>query len=186
MKSEVLAKDQKKIIPLIWTGEENEINYQINLVGQGSDVTLLMLLLGKNQNSLKVTTNIIHQGPDTKSRVIIKGALDDMSKIDFEGKVVIEKGAKRSNAWLAAHLLLLSNSASGSAVPNLEISENEVKAGHASTVGKVSDTELFYLMSRGLTEKASTKLIVQGFLESILNEFPLKDAKIARKNLKWI
>ena len=185
IKNIIVKKDQRKIIPIIWTGKENEFVYQIRLTGRGANVILLMLLLGDKDKKLNIKTNVIHEDSDTKSRVIIKGALDDLSQVNFEGMVRIEHGAKRSNAWLAAHLLLLSDGAGGTAVPKLEIIENEVKAGHASTVGKINDMELFYLMSRGLTKETSTKLIVQGFLESLLSEFPIKDVVNARKKLKW-
>lgn len=185
-KNIILKEDQKRIIPIVWTGEEDELDYQIKLSGRGADVTLLMLLLGKDKKNLVIKADVIHEKPDTKSRVIVKGALDDSSHIDFEGLVKIEYGAKHSNTWLAAHLLLLSHEASGSAVPKLEIIENDVKAGHASTVGRVNEMELFYLMSRGLSKKASMNLVVQGFLESLLAEFPLKDAVNARNKLKWM
>jgi len=180
-----VLKNQKKIIPIIWTGKEKDFNYQIRLSGRGADATLLMLLLGNKNKNLSVTTDVIHEKPDTKSRVVIKGALNDFSNVNFEGLVKIDKGAKNSNAWLAAHLLLLSDDAGGRAVPKLEISENDVKAGHASTVGKIDETQLFYLMSRGINNETAKRLVVQGFLESIINEFPIKDALMARKKLKW-
>lgn len=186
MNSIIVKQNQKKVIPIIWTGEEKEFDYQIKLGGQGADLLFLMLLFGTGGSDLTIRTKVIHEYPDTKSRVIIKGALTDSSRVDFEGLVKIENGAKKSDTWLAAHLLLLSDQAGGKAVPNLEISENDVKAGHATTIGKLNDMELFYLMSRGLTKETSTKLIVQGFLGSLLREFPTKDALSAKKKLKWI
>lgn len=182
----IVKKNEKRVVPVIWTGKQDEFDYQIKLTGQGADLTLLMLLLGNGSKNLVINTDVIHQASDTKSRIIVKGALNDSSHVDFEGLVKIEHGAKRSNAWLAAHMLLLSEQAGGRAVPKLEIIENDVKAGHASTVGKVDELQLFYLMSRGLTKEASTRLVVQGFLESILSEFPVKDAAKARKELKWL
>ncbi|KKR29744.1 MAG: SufBD protein [Candidatus Woesebacteria bacterium GW2011_GWA1_39_8] len=185
-KNIVVKADQKRVVPVIWTGNESEIEYDIKLAGRGAEVTLLMLLFGDGNKNLATNINVLHDAPDTKSRVVVKGALNDASHVDFEGLVKIEPGAKHANAWLAAHLLLLSEQAGGRAVPKLEITENDVKAGHASTVGKVNDMELFYLMSRGLSKEASTGLIVQGFLESLLSEFPIKDAVSARKKLKWL
>jgi Fe-S cluster assembly protein SufD len=187
MKREIIVKkDEKKVIPVIWTGDEAEMNYSISLAGQGADATLLMLLLGDEDKTAAVNTTVLHQKPDTVSRVIVKGALRDKSRVDFEGLVKVERGAKRSNAWLASHILLLSDQSGGRAVPNLEIDENDVKAGHAATVGKVNELELFYLMSRGISKEAATNLIVQGFLQSLLNEFPSAVGKKARKELKWI
>jgi Fe-S cluster assembly protein SufD len=135
-------------------------------------------------SKLDLKTNIYHQKPNTYSRVIVKGALDDSAYINFDGLVKIEPGAKGTNTWLAAHILLLSKQARGRAVPSLEILENDIKAGHATTVGRVNDLELFYLMSRGLSEKVSKSLIVHGFLSKIINEFPDELATNAKKELE--
>jgi Fe-S cluster assembly protein SufD len=184
-KNIIIKKDQNRVIPVIWDGKEDNLNYTIKLKGEGADLTLLMLILANKNRGLTVRTNIIHEVPNTKSRVIIKGALSGAAHVDFEGIVKVVPGAKNTNAWLAAHLLLLSRQAGGRAVPNMEIAENEVKAGHAATVGKINEIELFYLMSRGLSKEAATRLIVQGFLESIVSEFPLNEAERVRKKLKW-
>ena len=180
----VVGQNEKKLIPIIWTGKENTLDYQIRLVGRGAEVSYLMLLVGTNATKLKLNTTVVHESPNTNSRIIIKGILDNSSGVDFEGLVKINKGAKKSNTQLAAHLLLLSDKAKGRVVPNLEISENEVKAGHAATVGKINEMQLFYLMSRGLSKKSSTKLIIQGFLENIISEFPVDEAAKIRKKLK--
>jgi Fe-S cluster assembly protein SufD len=125
--------------------------------------------LGKKEDKVKIQVNVDHQNIETKSKIIVKGIVDDSASIDFNGLVKIEKGSKGSNAWLSANLLLLSDSAKGRAVPALEILENDVKAGHATTIGKINDAELFYLMSRGLSKAKATDLIVQGFLNGFLN-----------------
>jgi Fe-S cluster assembly protein SufD len=178
-----LKQNEEKIIPVIWTGKETETSYNIHLAGNGAKLTLLILLLGKNMDRLDLQTNIYHNSPNTQSRVIVKGALTASASINFEGLVKIEPGAKGTNAWLAAHILLLSSHARGRAVPSLEIAENDIKAGHATTVGRVNDLELFYLMSRGISEKSAKSLIVNGFLSNILNQFPQDIAASARKQL---
>ena len=179
-----VKQNEELTLPVIWTGEEAEINYDISLSQIGAKINFLMLLLGTKENKVKINVHIVHEKPQTVSRVIVKGVLNDSSSVDFDGLVKINKKSKLSNAWLAAHLLLLSDKAKGRAVPSLEILENDIKAGHATTVGKVSEQELFYLMSRGLSEKKATNLIVEGFLKGMLNEFPLELAKKARKSLK--
>lgn len=182
--SEVIIKtDEHKIIPVLWNGEETQLAFDIKLAGKGASITLLILLLGKETNKLDLVTNIYHQQPDTTSKVIVKGALDESSQVNYDGLVKIEPGAKGTNAWLAAHLLLLSTKAKGRAVPSLEILENDIKAGHATTVGRVNDLELFYLRSRGLNEKTAKSFIIQGFLNSMLVDFPKEAADKAYKEL---
>jgi Fe-S cluster assembly protein SufD len=155
----------KKYIPIIWTGRETELNFTIWLSGKGAEVNMPITLIGKGSNSVSIQVSIYHKKPDTKSSLTIKGAMWDRSKVNFNGLVKIEKGAVRSNAWLSAKLLLLSDLATGTAIPNLEIEENEVKAGHGVTISKVSETEIFYIMSRGLSRTVATEMIVEGFLK---------------------
>ena len=167
-----VGENEHLILPLFWDGQEKEISYQINLAERGAQLVLWGLLLGKNEDGLELRINIYHSAPETKSKVVLKGVLTGSSKINFEGLVKIEKGSKGANAWLGSHFLLLSEKAKGRAIPSLEILENDIKAGHAATVGKVNDLELFYLMSRGLTKDQAKKIIVEGFLKSILEKLP--------------
>jgi len=169
MKNIVIKKNENLVLPVIWSGQEKEISYDIKLAGVNSCLTFLMLLLGKKDDKIKIQVNVDHQAIETKSKILVQGIVDDGASIDFNGLVKIEKGAKGSNAWLSANLLLLSDRAKGRAVPALEILENDVKAGHATTIGKINESELFYLMSRGLSKTKATDLIVKGFLNGFLD-----------------
>jgi|SRR6185369_5524003 len=180
--NEIIVKEnEEKVIPILWIGEETELSYSIKLSERGASIKFVALLLGKETQSLTLKVTVVHQAPETKSNVVIKSALSDSAKVDFDGLVKIEKGAKGTNAWLAAHLLLLSEKAKGRAIPSLEILENDIKAGHATTVGRINDMEMFYLMSRGLKKETAKELIVQGFLQSMIAEFPKELAAKAEK-----
>ena len=174
-----------QIVPILWFGDQKEVIYEKSLLKRGEELTVLMLLLGKGVNSVRVSVNVRHAAENTSSKIIVKGVLFDNSKVDFEGLVKIDQGAKGANTWLGAYLLLLSEKATGRAVPNLEISENEVKAGHGATVGKVSEEEIFYLMSRGLPRETANNLVVQGFLEDILSQMPVAQKNKIRKQMQW-
>ena len=183
MKRIVVKAHEEKIISLLWIGKETELSYDIRLAGRGASVKFLGLLLGKQQQSLALKVLVTHQAPETKSEVVIKSTLTDSAKVDISGLVKIEPGAVGTNAWLAAHLLLLSEKAKGVAIPSLEILENDIKAGHATTVGRLNDIELFYLMSRGLSRQTAKHLVVQGFLQSMIDQFPPVLAKKAGKEI---
>lgn len=172
MKKIILKENEKVVLPILWAGEENEINYDVYLDGDGSEISIIGLLLGAKEDALNIFINLTHNAKHTKSEIILKGALAETSKVNFEGLVKINPKAKGTNAWLACHLLLLSDKAKGRAIPSLEILENDIKAGHATTVGRVNDIELFYLMSRGISKEKAKQLIVQGFLQSVLKKFP--------------
>ena len=171
-KTLLLKQDEELFLPIIWEGSEESINLNIQLKGNGSSIKILGLLMGKKQDKVDIKINVAHLGQNTKSEIIFKGALEDEAGVNFEGLVKINKNAKKTNAWLAVHLLLLSGTASGRAIPSLEILENDIKAGHATTVGKVSDLEMFYLQSRGLPKQKAKQLIVEGFLKSVMDQMP--------------
>ncbi len=179
----VVKENEELVLPALWMGEEKELVYHITLAGKGASVKFLGLLLGNENHSLKLKITVTHQAKNTTSEVIIKSALRDTSSVFFDGLIKIEPGAKGTNAWLAAHLLLLSQKARGIAVPNLEILENDIKAGHAATVGRINELEMFYLMSRGIPEEKAKSLIIDGFFESLITQFPPELQEKARAQL---
>jgi Fe-S cluster assembly scaffold protein SufB len=184
VKKITVKKDEQRIIPLLWTGKETELEYTVTLAEPGASVNIQGLFLGNKEENLVAKITVVHAAPQTQSEVVIKSALTGRAKVDIHGLVKIEPGAKGTQTWLAAHLLLLSDKAKGLAIPSLEILENDVKAGHATTVGRLNDMELFYLMSRGLPRYAAKQLIVSGFLQDMINGFPKKMAKQATTYLE--
>lgn len=178
----ILKENEELIFPIVWTGKENEMSFNFILSNPGANITVLGLLLGNGSNQLNLNINVVHSARNTKSIILLKGAITDTSKINFEGLVKIEKNAKQTDAYLACHLLLLSEMAKGRAIPSLEILENDIKAGHATTVGRVDDIQLFYLMSRGIEKEKAKKIIVKGFFQSIVEKMPQKFIKDLDKN----
>ncbi len=186
MKKIVIKKDEERVVPLLWTGKETELAYTIILSEPGASVRFSGLLLGNETDTLAINVDVIHAAPNTTSEIIIKSALTDQAKVEIKGLVKIEPGAKGTQTWLAAHLLLLSPAAKGLAIPSLEILENDVKAGHATTVGRINDIELFYLMSRGLSAHDARQLIVAGFLQDMIDKLPKTLAAKASKELEHV
>lgn len=131
------------------------------------DTELLGLFIGKNNDLVKTSIKLVHKKPGIHSNILIKAVLWDNSRFDFEGDLIIEKGAKSTNTYLKADILILSDKASARAVPSLEIKEDDVKAGHGATIGRVDDEQLFYLISRGLSKKNAEKIIVEGFIKEL-------------------
>ncbi len=182
-----IKQTEEFFLPLIWSGKENQIDYDISLSKEGASIRLLLLILGNGESWADVNIKITHEKPQTKSMVIVRGILGDSARINFNGLVKINKGSYLSNAWLAAHLLLNSDRAKGRAIPSLEILENDIKAGHATTVGKINEAEIFYLMSRGVPQKKAKQLIVAGFLSGFLNDFPdSKEKNLILKQIKHV
>ncbi|MBU4098451.1 SufD family Fe-S cluster assembly protein, partial [Patescibacteria group bacterium] len=110
-KNIVIKKNQELVLPILWTGNESLLSYNIRLAGKGAKITLLALLLGKKEDKLNLKIKIYHQKPGTNSKIIIKGALKNSADIKLNGLVKIEPGAKDANTLLASHILLLSDKA---------------------------------------------------------------------------
>ena len=178
-----VGADETRIVPIVWLGQgEAHVKARVLMDKPGGSVRVLCLFFGK-KGTFKLETEVIHDAPNTFSRTLVKGVLDGNAVANYEGLVTIRKGAKNADADLNERAILLSPHARAGAIPRLEVLENEVKAGHGATVGKVGEEELFYLATRGLARSEAKKLIVRGFLESFVDEFPPAEAKEIRSAL---
>lgn len=167
-----LSENQEKILPLIWTEGSEEITVNAKLEGRGSRLSILGAVFLANSDQVKININIDHIGENTFSDTLIRSVLTDSAIGNFYGLVKIFKGAKNTNTFFREDALLLSKQAKAEAIPSLEIDENEVKAGHASTVGPVDSEQVFYLTSKGIAQEEAKKLIVQGYFHSIFEQLP--------------
>lgn len=179
-----VKKNEEKIIPFIWVNdEEHEVFYTIHLVGEGAKVTLIGIFLGTNTNSMVFNTHVVHDAPGTTSLTTIRGVFKDHAVFNNDGMVRINKGAKNADGYFASKVLLFDD-AKGRSVPSLEIDENELKAGHASTVGRPDEEQMFYLRSRGLGEKEAEQLIITGFFQPVIDLLPFDDQEKVRKKIE--
>ena len=145
---------------------ENEIN--IILEGNGAEADIVGIIFGHSNNISNLKTLSFHKVANTQADIYIKGVLKESASLDYRGLIKIEKDAQKTSSYLSDHILLLSKDAKAFAIPSLEIETGDVKASHETTVGKINDGQIFYLMSRGLGRKEAEKMIVRGFLVSVL------------------
>lgn len=124
---------------------------------------LCILFLGKKNNKSEFHVQVIHEAPNTKSLVRIRSALFDTSKIHAFGNITIEKNAFGAEAFLEMRALLLGPKAQARFDPTLDIFENDVRASHAASVGRISMEELFYLQSRGFKKKEAEKILLKEY-----------------------
>lgn len=170
-----LKEGQEKVLPLVWTSGSEEIVVNATLSGRGSRLSVLGAFFLNNSDEVKATINITHTAADTYSNTLIKSVLTDRARGGFYGLVKINHGAKNTDTYFREDALLLSKEAKAEAIPSLEIDENEVKAGHASTVGPVDPEQIFYLMSRGVTQEEAKRMVVQGYFHTVLEALPAKE-----------
>ncbi|OGD32197.1 hypothetical protein A3C91_02740 [Candidatus Azambacteria bacterium RIFCSPHIGHO2_02_FULL_52_12] len=171
----VLAKanEARRLVFLFEKHAPRKMHLSVTLAGKKSSVEILWAYKGSGDMQTDIALDIVHKAEGTASNVNFKGALADSSRVTFHGTVRIEKSAKYADAKLGAKALLLSEQARAFIKPDLEILQNEVKASHGSSIGRVSAKDLFYLRSRGLSEKEAKKICVAGFFQDMSNVLAL-------------
>jgi FeS assembly protein SufD len=133
----------------------------------GSSAEDVEIIFGSSAQSFDVTSNLIHYGPHSRGRVLVKSVLKDTSKSLFKGMIKIGKEGKGTESYLAGHAILLDRGAKSDSIPGLEIETNEVKATHSASVAQMDENQIFYLTTRGLSREGAKREIVSGFLEPL-------------------
>jgi len=142
------------------------------LKGNASQSDTKVICVGTNEQKLSLTTRTVHFGKASNSDMITRAVMRDGSTAIINGITKIEKGATGANGQQTEKVLMLSPKARGDANPILLIDEDDVKAGHAASVGQVNAEQIFYMMSRGITREEATRLIIYGFLAPVVSEVP--------------
>jgi Fe-S cluster assembly protein SufD len=143
------------------------------LMGNGSSSDAKVICVGSGEQKLSLTTRAVHFGKATDSDMITRAVMRDQSTAIINGITKIEKGSTGANGQQTEKVLMLSPRARGDANPILLIDEDDVKAGHAASVGQVNAEQLYYLMSRGISREQAMKLIIYGFLAPVVSEIPI-------------
>jgi len=153
---------------LHWTAQS------VLLSEPGSVAHLYGLVFADGRQHLDYQTRQEHHAPHTESDLLFRSALLDRARTVLRGVVHLQRAAQQTNAYQSTHSLLLSDKARADALPILEIEADDVRCKHGSTTGQVDDEQIFYLMSRGLSRQEAQRMIVQGFFETVITEFPVE------------
>ncbi|MDR7544164.1 MAG: Fe-S cluster assembly protein SufB [Armatimonadota bacterium] len=119
---------------------------------------------------------VIHAAPHTQSSIVSKSISKDGGRAGYRGLVKVYGGAKGSKCAVRCDALILDEKSRSDTYPYMEIDEEDISVTHEATVSKVSDEQLFYLMSRGVKEDEAMNMIVRGFIEPVVKELPLEYA----------
>jgi Fe-S cluster assembly protein SufD len=118
-----------------------------------------------------------HVAPNCTSDLLYKGALLDESRAVYSGWVHVRPGAQKTDAMQTSRNIVLSDRAKADAIPNLEIEANDVRCGHAASVGPVEEETVFYLQSRGIPQVEAERLIVKGFFQEVLDRVSIDEVR---------
>lgn len=146
------------------------------LVGEGASTDYLGIAYAGNGQYQDTGCKVYHLAPNTSSNILSKGISHDGGKSVYRGLVEIKSGAKNTKSSVACDGLMLDNKSLSGTIPTMNVNENDVEVAHEAAIGKVGEDDLFYLMSRGISEADAIKMIVSGFIEPIVKELPLEYA----------
>ena len=116
---------------------------------------------------------MVHAASDTSSQVVSKSVSKDGGRATFRGLIQIPQGSKRAKSRVVCDSLILDGDSRCDTYPHIDVREREAQVGHEASVSKIEDEQLFYLMSRGLTESEASEMIVSGFVEPLVKELPM-------------
>jgi Fe-S cluster assembly protein SufB len=119
---------------------------------------------------------MVHHAPETSSTIISKSISKDGGRTSYRGLVKFDEGARKSKSFVRCDALLLDELSRSDTYPYIEFGEQDAQVGHEATVSKVGDDQLFYLMSRGLSEQQAMSMIVNGFIEPVTRTLPMEYA----------
>jgi Fe-S cluster assembly protein SufB len=146
------------------------------LMGKGAHGEILsMAFSGKGQQH-DTGGKVIHLAPDTSSKIISKSISKDGGRASYRGLLRVNKGNTNVKSNVVCDALLLDDHSRSDTYPYIEVDEQDVNIGHEASVSKVEEEQLFYLMSRGLSEEEATSMVVSGFIEPLVKELPMEYA----------
>ena len=164
-------------------GRLNRCEINVACAGERANTSLSGVYIARDKQHMDHTTSIEHLVPNTTSVENYRGALDGSARGVFQGSIVVAEGADGTDGRMSNKNLLLSPKAEVNAKPQLEIYADDVQCAHGCTTGELDEEALFYLRSRGISEKNARAILVEGFLneafsgiqeQTILNVFHKK------------
>jgi len=146
------------------------------LVGPGAHGEILSLAFAGPGQHQDAGGKVIHAAPRTSSKITSKSISRGGGRTSYRGLLKVHKGAEGSKSSVVCDALLLDPQSRSDTYPYIEIDEDNVTIGHEATVSKIGEEQLFYLMSRGLTNEEAATMVVSGFIEPLVKELPMEYA----------
>ena len=174
----VIEKESKVFHKIIDIGAKNSVsNYYSNVMGDEAENDVKTIYLGQG-TKLKDINYIVHlRGKKAEANIDVQGALKDSSKKNFKGTLDFKKGASKAKGNENEYCMLLSEKAKSIALPMLLCTEDDVEGNHSTASGKVDESAIFYIMSRGLSYKEAVKLLVKANFNKIIEEIQDEEVK---------
>jgi len=147
--------------------------YMMEPGARGEILSIAFASAGQHQDA---GAKLVHAAPHTSGRIVSKSISKNGGRASYRGLVKVEPGAKKSKSSVVCDALILDDKSRSDTYPYIEIEEQDVSVGHEASVSKIGEEQLFYLMSRGLSEAEASTMIVGGFIEPLVKELPMEYA----------
>ena len=148
----------------------------VHMRGKGARGEILSIAFAGPGQHQDAGAKVVHEAPYTSSRIISKSISKGGGRSSYRGLLKVLDGAKGCKSNVVCDALILDDISRSDTYPYIEIDEDDVKIGHEASVSKIGEEQLFYLMSRGLSEAEASTLIVSGFIEPLVKELPMEYA----------
>jgi Fe-S cluster assembly protein SufD len=171
----VMGKDTDlRWIQVSWGSRLTKAFLDLDMRGEGGHGELLGLYFPTRRQHIDHQTLQLHRAPNCFSDLLFNGALKHRARSVYMGIIKVLPGAQKTDAFQRNGNLILDNSARADSIPGLEIEADDVRCTHAATAAQVEDEYVFYLMARGLSRPQAERMIVQGFLQKVLDRVPVE------------
>lgn len=148
----------------------------VHLVGEGATGEVLSVAYAGSGQHQDAGAKMVHAAPNTTSKIVSKSISKDGGITTYRGLVKVEEGAHGCKSHVQCDALILDENSTSRTFPYMEMGERDAQIGHEATVSKVADEQIFYLMSRGLSEEQAMSMVVNGFIEPITRALPMEYA----------
>lgn len=158
-------------------GAEVTMKYpSVLLDGEGARGTMLSIAFANAGQHQDAGAKMIHNAPHTSSSIVSKSIARNGGVVNYRGQVTFNKDSKKSVSHIECDTILMDDISKSDTIPFNEIHNSQVALEHEAKVSKISEEQLYYLMSRGLSEQEATEMIVMGFVEPFTKELPMEYA----------
>jgi Fe-S cluster assembly protein SufB len=148
----------------------------VYLVGEGATGEVLSVAYAGEGQHQDAGAKMVHAAPNTSSKIVSKSISKDGGITTYRGLVRVDEGAHGCKSHVECDALLLDEDSVSKTLPYMEVGERDAQIGHEATVSKIADEQIFYLMSRGLSEEQAMGMVVNGFIEPITRTLPMEYA----------
>ena len=147
--------------------------YMMEPGARGEILSIAFASAGQHQDA---GAKVVHCAPHTSSRIVSKSISKNGGRASYRGLVKVEKGCKKVKSSVVCDALILDSKSRSDTYPYIEVDEQDVTIGHEASVSRIGEEQLFYLMSRGMSEAEASTMIVSGFIEPLVKELPMEYA----------